>query len=210
MDSSKMRYVARTMTIREAEKADFSTIKRIAVASFPVPVGWADRPDRSSHYGPSFCCANDFGVMRAIVAVPSERATPVGYCLYQVRNDGDVYIYEIAANPPNPEDKLRRAGSRLLRHVVSEALSRPIRHRVTANVSALYRATFIPRLFHKTWRDPLPFYSRLGFVAYENYDGGYTYDTLDRDACDTWLEAVPDEAWRAINAEIEKSMLDIH
>lgn len=197
---------ARGLVVRLACNEDFPDIKRVARSSFPVPVGWVDQPERSSHYLPTFCCRNDYGVMKAMVAMRQGSPRMSGYCFFQIRNDGDVHLHELAASPPAPCDRVYKTGSLLLAGVVSQVLGWQHRKNVTANVAALYRSTFTPLFFQRFWRDPLPFYLKHGFTAHERYKHGYCFDGTVRDPSDSWVSAKVDDLWSNLLSSISSAV----
>lgn len=181
--------------VREAAERDMPHIVGIARASFPVPAGWVDRRAAAGLYRCQPRRENAFGSLHTLVVAPVPGGRPAAYGLFQRRHDGDLYILELAARPPAPEARVAGAGTLLLAGLLAlPGLSAPsaaaasARCRVTANVSAFYRATYTPRFFARTWDDPLPFYLKLGFGAHERCRQGYTHDGAPRDPADTWLD----------------------
>jgi hypothetical protein len=187
----------RGLIVRAPSDEEFSQMKEIARASFPVPVGWVDRPEQAARYRPDFCRTTEYGTMKATVAVGVDGFLR-GYCFYQLRLDGEAYLQEIAATPPPSRTKVRQAGTLLLAAAVADGLAASGYRKLTANVWYVYRATFAPLFVQRDWNDPVPFYRRFGFTRYERFGGGYRSDSPHRDPRDTWLEAPIELVWEAI------------
>lgn len=165
----------RGVTPRQAAEGDFAEISAIARASFPIPRWLFEVPANLAHYSPHYHFESKFGVMNILVAVDlAERVC--GYIYYQLRNDGDVYIRELASHAQGA--RIKGVGTLLLSRAVAAA--RFSRARVTTNVLKWHRQN------NEYWRDPCAYYEKLGLSIVIG-ETGYCADGTPRRKDDTWL-----------------------
>lgn len=176
--------------LRAAEAKDFARITAIAFNSFPLPLGLFDDPNDLAHYCPDFASTSDYGEIHVVVAETATSAV-VGYCFYQLRHGGDIYLQELAANPPAGQDKCRGAGTAMLAYALVNGVECGYSGPATVNILCEHRVC-VPAL---SWRDPVPFYEGLGYVATKAI--GYRASGLARDPADTWMTGDPSAIVRA-------------
>jgi GNAT superfamily N-acetyltransferase len=181
----------RSVHTRCAAEADLRVVRQIAAAAFPLPAGWTDDEANCRHYDLRWLSAHA-GAGVALVLV--ERAhRPVGYVYWQLRNDHDCYIKELAVDPACKRASDVPLGTLLLACVV-EAARHAGSDRLTANILEGHRQSA------PLWRDPLPFYARFGFEV--RCEAGYTVDGSPRPGGDTWIVADPRRARRRLRRRL--------
>jgi hypothetical protein len=164
---------------------DFGRIREMARHGFHRPLGWELDPDEVEHYWKDFEPANLFGVLHVIVARNRSTGGLSGYAYYQLRANGDVYLRELAACPPDPADKIRHAGAVLLANSLAHAWDAGQRGLATLCVLETQRRA--PLAFEARWRDPVSYYRALGYRIVEAGDVGYTSDGETLAAGSSWL-----------------------
>ena len=179
------------MTLRIPDASDFPGIARLARSSFLVPRGWYRHRCNRCHYDPAWLASHRH-LRLSVILCEGPNGRLCGYAYYQLRPDGDVYLKELAANPPDRSNKVRSTGTLLLQYVLAKALDEGCRGRATANVLAEQRATGSRRETSLN-RDPFGFYTRFGFADLD--EAGYTVTGDRRHPEDTWLAADLQEAY---------------
>jgi hypothetical protein len=190
----------RRLFFRDVMPADLPAVERVARSSFPAPHGWAERPENLARYRPGYPRITPRGVLNVIAAV-NARHRLAGYVYYQWRTNGDVYLCELAARPPDPADKVRLAGTLLLGFVIGASLEQGCRGLATLNVQAAHRGG------PDGGADPVPFYERLGYVVQPDAAGGYTVAGNPRRPGDVWMAAELGQVRRHVLAYLARESL---
>jgi hypothetical protein len=172
----------RGLVLREVLPADLPAVERLARSSFPAPRGWAERPENLARYRPGYPRITPQGVLN-VIAAGTARHRLAGHAYFQWRPNGDVYLCELAARPPDPADRVRLAGTLLLGFLIGASLEQGCRGLATLNVQAAHRGGA------DGGADPVPFYERLGYVVQPAAAGGYTVSGKPRRPGDVWMAA---------------------
>ena len=88
------------MTLRIPDASDFPGIARFARSSFHVPRGWYRHRCNRCHYDPAWLASHRH-LHLSVILCEGPNGRLCGYAYYQLRPDGDVYLKELAANPPD-------------------------------------------------------------------------------------------------------------
>lgn len=150
------------LVLRFAADRDFAEIFEIAQESFPFPANWAFVRKNRALYKTDIRQKNVDGILRIVVAQHIRESFLAGYCYYQLRDGGDIYIVELAANPSKPEHKIRLTGSLLLCFALEEALAHHCQGLATLNIVA-HGSNGVPNQLPDTGRGSHQFYERFGY-----------------------------------------------
>ena len=142
----------------------FVRVEALARASFCWPRNHFADAASTRHYRPDFDRDRRQGEQRAVVCAGAASEALAAVCYYQLRPTGELYIRELAANPPLRAHKLPRAGTLLLAHALVDGLE-AARERVLLHVLASHRVSVPPGPRRPGWRDPTAYYQRLGLAA---------------------------------------------
>ncbi len=175
------------ITVRPVKARDFVLIKQITANSFPIPKNWTLRKDLTGHYEVDFPRNTQLGQMHVIVA-ENTRNKVAGYAYYQFRQNGDMYLRELAAQPHDKRDKVPLAGTLLLGAALKHALFYGCVGQATLNI---HRPDRYARLESenpgKEW-DLVRYYEKWGYRVQPNAVG-YRSDGSNRRNGDIWMVA---------------------
>lgn len=199
------------LVIRPVEDADFAQILEIAKTSFPIPENWATERKNRVLYEPNIQREMVDGILRVVVAEHIRDSFLAGYCYYQLRNNGDVYLVELAASPPQPEHKIRMTGSLLLCFALEETLANQCHGQATVNIVA-HGPDEVPAGLADKWRNSEQFYERFGYKRQEGVVG-YRMTKTKPAPNSRWMTAdiheVATRAIRYLAAEISDKSANI-
>jgi hypothetical protein len=170
------------LTLRPARPEDRLQIEAVAAHAFRYPTWLWQNKENRCHYAFHYPLATTWGEIRAVVAV-NQYDRLAGYAYYQLRTNGELYLRELAAEPPAAADKVRRAGVALLAFILNDGLQTGWPGPVTLNVMADHHI-----VGPNGWRDPVPYYERFGFVVQDGV-AGYTAIGDARPLKDIWMSA---------------------
>ena len=175
------------LNVRSPADGDFRRIEEIARSSFTVPVWLMEFEENRVHYHRDWLMCDESGKRHIAVAF-GPRGRPAGYVYYVVRHDREVYIKELAATPPDSEDRIPLAGTCVLGYALADALSRGGVDTVVLNVPYAHRDTLSSADGRVVWRSPVGYYTRFGFAIQRDH-AGYTVSGGRRSEGDTWMRA---------------------
>jgi hypothetical protein len=170
----------RRIRLRDAGIGDLAAIEALAVNSFSVAPELLEGPVNRGHYRPDWFRSRGPGWR---VAVAEDRSGAiVAHAYYRLRDDGDVYLRELAAIPPPPARRIRLAATALMGLALADAVDARATGRATLNLvephlEAIRRAGGVT---------PIGFYRRFGLEARDD-EPGYSADGGPRFAEDTWM-----------------------
>ncbi len=180
------------LMIRPAVEGDLSKVEALARSSFPIPTWLFDYPENRVHYHPTWDPERPAGRVRILVA-ENRRGGLAAYAYDQIRHDGDVYLRELAAVPPDPRDRVVGAGTLLLHSVLDRALRAGCRGLATLSVIGPHRDADASQMVG--WRDPVTYYRQFGYRI-GNPQNGYTDAEPDAHPGVTWMTVRPITAHR--------------
>lgn len=160
------------LTIREATPKDFVAIKSIAINSFPKPKNWHLVSANLEQYRYGYLKQTPQGEMNVAVAENKDHKI-CAYIYYQCRTNRDLYLFELAANPPNIEEKVCGAGAILLKYAIEHATSA-----INATLNIVHSAQENPKKL-------ITYYEQFGFQTRPEL--GYTAIGKPRDPENTWM-----------------------
>ena len=194
------------LMIRKALDPDFPEIEAVARASFPVPGDLFRRPGSCDHYRP-FWRPKGGGPSVHVLLAENGRGHIAAYAYLQPRPDGDIYLRELAARPPDPRDRVPWAGAGLLGSGLALALQHhPGLRRVTLNVIGPHRRTCWLPAVGRLWRDPVNYYLGLGFHRADGWQS-YVLSGSLRGRDDAWMVASLDDVLRRTHASINHALV---
>ena len=156
-----------------------------ARASFPVPEWLMNSARNTAHYRPGWRPDPAIGAMHIRVAEDG-RGRVVAYVYYQTRPEGELYLREIAAGPPDWGAKVPYAGTTLLGYALEDAWERGLRGQATLNVLGPHRVASDAAGGRTRWRDPVAYYERFGYEVQAGVRGRLADGSLGY-AEDTWM-----------------------
>lgn len=176
---------SRELVLRPGAEGDLPEILAVACASFRTPSGWTDCQDNVRRYEPGFAdSCREHGRVR-IDVVANARGRISAYAYTQLRDNGEVYVIELAAWPPDRADKLLGAGELVLAFALCRAHLQDGCQSTTLNL--VHGSEPDPEgPEYRSLEDLLRYYGRVGFEVVTGARGCLA-DGSPRDPEDVWM-----------------------
>ncbi len=170
------------LTVRTASPSDADALEGLYGASFPSGAAMQLLAGTNSRYRTEYPAPTHDGNLHLVVA-ENESERVAAFAMYELRFDGNLHLAELAAIPPDVDDKVRRAGTVLMLYVIEHAIRDRCTGLATLNVKS---STNADRPGDQTTNGSIAFYQNLGYRVAPGAQG-YTARGEQRQDVDHWM-----------------------